>query len=76
MSYEMSGGPINGPTRLLSRLEVEQTYGVPARWLELAAMRGDGPPMVRISRRMIRYRAADVEAWIEARTVASTSEDL
>jgi hypothetical protein len=41
--------------RLLSRDEIEAEYGITRRWLELAAHRGDGPPMHKISRRMVRY---------------------
>lgn len=59
--------------RLLSRDDVEQEFGIKRRWLELAAMNGDGPPMVRISARMIRYRRKDIEDWLADRTVRSTS---
>lgn len=34
---------------------------------------GDGPPFVRVGR-LVRYRQADVEAWINSRRVSSTSE--
>ena len=56
---------------LLSRdtIEAETNGGITRRWLELAAHRGDGPPYVRISRRCVRYRRADYEAWLEARTI-------
>lgn len=60
--------------RLLSRDEVEVKYGVTRRYLELAAWRGDGPPMVKLSRRMVRYRQADIEAWVAAHVVANTSK--
>ena len=56
--------------QLLSRDEIQAEYrGVTRRWLELAAHRGDGPPMVRISSRCVRYRRDEFEAWLEARTV-------
>ena len=35
--------------------------------------RGGGPPFIRVGR-LVRYRPQDVEAWIESRRVASTSE--
>lgn len=57
------------PKRLLSRYEIEAVYGISRRWLELAAHRGDGPPMVKISRRMVRYDRAEFEAWLDARRV-------
>jgi predicted DNA-binding transcriptional regulator AlpA len=57
------------PKMLLDRREVQNVFGLSARWLELAAHRGDGPPMLKLSRRMVRYRAADVQAWLDARRV-------
>jgi predicted DNA-binding transcriptional regulator AlpA len=66
--------PDDNPNRLLSRNEVQIEYGLGRRWLELAAMRGDGPPMRRISARMIRYQRAELEAWLASRKVASTSQ--
>jgi predicted DNA-binding transcriptional regulator AlpA len=55
--------------RLLSRNEIEAEYGLTRRWLELAAWRGDGPPMRKISRRMVRYDRAELDAWLEAQRV-------
>lgn len=51
--------------RLLTRQEVEEVYGISKRFLEIEAMRGTGPRIVRLSPRMVRYRPADIEAWIE-----------
>ena len=63
------------PERLLTRKEVEQVFGYPSkRFLELAALRGDGPMMVRIGR-SVRYRVSDLRSWIAAHQVASTSDD-
>lgn len=61
---------------LLSRDDVESEYGLTRRWLELAALSGDGPPMVRLSRRMIRYRRDVLERWLDERTVQSTSQEV
>ncbi|MDI3336403.1 AlpA family transcriptional regulator [Defluviimonas aestuarii] len=61
--------------RLLSRAEVEVNFGLSRRFLEVSAVRGDGPPMVKIGR-SVRYRVADLRAWIEARRVNSTSEEV
>ena len=62
--------------RLLSRDEIAAQYGISRRWLELAALNGNGPPMVRISARMVRYQRGTFENWIAARTVTSTSEKV
>ncbi len=55
------------PTQLLTRDEVANYFGLSRRWLEIAATRGRGPPIVRISPRMVRYRIADILDWIESR---------
>ena len=61
---------------LLSRDDIEKNYNLKRRWLELAALSGKGPPMIRISRRMIRYQRGAFEDWLAARTVSSTSEPM
>ena len=61
---------------LLSRDDIERDYNLTRRWLELAALSGKGPPMIRISRRMIRYQRGAFEDWLAARTVSSTSEPM
>lgn len=57
---------------LLSRDDIERETqgGITRRWLELAAWRGEGPPMLKISRRMVRYRRSDFDAWLEGHRVA------
>lgn len=59
--------------RLLNRAEVHMLFGLTQRFLEVSAVRGDGPPMVKIGR-SVRYRISDLRAWIEARRVNSTSQ--
>jgi predicted DNA-binding transcriptional regulator AlpA len=61
------------PDRLLTRAEVEVNFGLSRRFLEVSAVRGDGPPMVKIGR-SVRYRVDDLRSWIEARRINSTSE--
>lgn len=65
---------ISSRTKLLSRDDVEREYGISRRKLELAAVKGDGPRMLKISRKMVRYRQDDIEEWLESRAVNSTSE--
>ncbi len=60
--------------KLLSRTEVEEEWGISRRFLEISAVRGDGPRMVRVGR-LVKYRPEDIEAWLEVRTVSSTSEN-
>lgn len=54
--------------RLMDRNEVEQRYGIAKRFLEVAAVKGEGPAMVKIGR-LVRYRASDIEAWIDRNLV-------
>ena len=60
--------------RLLSRDDIESEYGLGRRWLELAALKGDGPPMRRISSHMIRYERSELEEWLANKKVASTTQ--
>lgn len=65
----------NDADKLLTRAEVEARFGLSRRFLEAAAVKGDGPTMVRLGR-AVRYRVQDVREWIEARRVASTSQEV
>jgi hypothetical protein len=60
------------PSRLLSRDEVETTYGITKRYLELAACKGGGPVFVKVGR-LTRYRVQDIEDWIYERRFVNTS---
>lgn len=66
--------------KLIDRNTVDREFGEGdgrlKRWLEKAAVSGDGPPMVRLSRGTVRYRRADIKAWIDSRLVRSTSEEV
>lgn len=46
------------PDRLLTRPEVVSHFGLSQRLLEVSAVRGDGPPMIKIGR-SVRYNVAD-----------------
>ena len=61
-------------THLMSREDIEAEYGITRRWLELAAHRGEGPPMLKISGRMVRYRRADFESWLQAKAISFDGE--
>jgi excisionase family DNA binding protein len=59
-------GPIQGTDRLMTMAEVSELLGIPVSTLYGWRHRGEGPAGYRIGRR-VRYRRAEVEAWIEAR---------
>lgn len=60
----------------LSRDQVAIEYGISKRFLELAAVKGGGPVMTKISKRMVRYRRADIEIWLASKRVSNTSEKV
>lgn len=59
---------------LLTTRETADWLGVSVQWLEIGRSKKYGPPFTRISARCIRYRCADVVAWLKQRTFASTAE--
>ena len=59
--------------RLLTRPEVHTHFGLTQRFLEVAAVKGNGPPFIKLGR-AVRYRVGDIRSWIEDRRRRSTSE--
>jgi predicted DNA-binding transcriptional regulator AlpA len=57
--------------RLLSRLEVEDLFGIPKRFLEKSAQTGEGPIRVYVGR-LVRYRVDDIRAWIASNARGGT----
>jgi predicted DNA-binding transcriptional regulator AlpA len=62
------------PDDLLPTKAVADWLGVSSQFLEIGRHKGYGPKFVRIGPARIRYRRADVLAWLEERTFASTSQ--
>ena len=52
----------------VTRSELALQLRIKAQTLAAMACRGDGPTYVRVGR-AVRYRRADVEAWLAGRTV-------
>ena len=65
---------VGAPDDLLPTNAVANWLGVSRQFLEIGRNRGYGPKFVRIGPARIRYRRADVLAWLEERTFASTSQ--
>ena len=63
------------PERLLREEEVAEHLGFSARALQNWRLRGGGPVFVKVSARSVRYRRADLVAWVKARLRRSTSDD-
>jgi excisionase family DNA binding protein len=58
---------------LLTQREAAEELRLSERTLERLRVTGEGPKFIRMGR-SIRYRFADIEAWIVSQMVSSTSE--
>jgi hypothetical protein len=63
--------PIDGEA-LLHRSEAAELAALSPRTLEALAVRGDGPPMVKIGR-SVRYRRSTLLGWLAERERVSTT---
>jgi excisionase family DNA binding protein len=59
--------------RLLTQSQAAKLLQLSERTLERLRVSGGGPVYVKAGR-VVRYREADLEAWIAARVVSSTSQ--
>jgi predicted DNA-binding transcriptional regulator AlpA len=71
LAAEISAGDAD---ELLNTLAAAKLLGCSTQWLEIKRHAGGGPPFVRLSPRMVRYRRADLTAWLLERSYARTSE--
>ena len=60
--------------RLLTQSDAAKLLRLSERTLERLRVTGGGPKFIKAGR-SVRYREADLEAWIDARVVNSTSEE-
>jgi len=58
---------------LLKTQEAARFLSLSSRTLERLRLSGDGPRFCKL-RRSVRYRQSDLEAWLAARSIGSTSE--
>jgi predicted DNA-binding transcriptional regulator AlpA len=59
---------------LLTQRQCAEMLALSERTLERLRVTGTGPKFLRI-RHSVRYRPADVEAWLASQVVGSTSEE-
>lgn len=59
---------------LFSTRQLAAWLGISTQWLEIGRSKNYGPPFLRLAPRMVRYRRADVLAWLATRTHACTAE--
>jgi predicted DNA-binding transcriptional regulator AlpA len=61
---------------LLDQRQAATPLGLPsARILEAWRRRGYGPPFLRLSPRLVRYRASDIDRWLAARVVGAEQRE-
>jgi predicted DNA-binding transcriptional regulator AlpA len=70
----MSIVPGNPAPKFLRPEQVETVYGLSRKYLSHARGRGDGPPFVKPSRRVVLYSVSELESWLAARRRISTSD--
>jgi len=56
------------PQASMTTAETASWLGVSRVWMEQQRWKGQGPPYIRLSAGLIRYRRDQVLAWLEART--------
>ena len=61
--------------RLLTQSDAAKLLRLSERTLERLRLQGGGPLYVKAGR-AVRYRETDLEAWIAARVVSSTSQEM
>jgi predicted DNA-binding transcriptional regulator AlpA len=58
----------------MTQKEAAKFLDLKPRTMEVWRYEGGAPPFVRVSSRCVRYRPADLDAWVEARVRTSTSD--
>jgi hypothetical protein len=56
------------PDDLLSSRQLALWLGVTEQWVEAGRLKGYGPPFVKLSSKLIRYRRDDILKWLRSRT--------
>ena len=69
-----AGTPNRSHPRRLRRPAAARYIGTSVGFLEKAAVTGTGPAFAKLSARLVVYDTADLDAWVAARRVNSTSE--
>jgi len=73
-SIASGGAQRPGPEPLLDERGVAAVLNISPATLRNWRVQGLGPPFLRLSRRCVRYRSDDVDAWLAGRIARSTSD--
>lgn len=66
----------NSALSLLDTRATATYLGCSTALLELMRSEGGGPKFSKCGKRLIRYRQADVDAWVEANARRKTADDI
>jgi hypothetical protein len=66
------GVAVGDPDELLTTKLVAGLIHVSVQWMEIARCAGYGPPYVRLSPRVVRYRRKDLVDWLRSRAAIAT----
>jgi excisionase family DNA binding protein len=61
--------------QLIDQTALCRMLGVTTKTVEMWRVRGRGPRFVKVGS-LVRYRKADIQAWLTSRTASSTSQVL
>jgi predicted DNA-binding transcriptional regulator AlpA len=59
---------------LLTTKQVAAWFGASEQWFEIGRVKNYGPPFIRMSERIVRYRRDDVVKWLKQRAHTCTSD--
>jgi hypothetical protein len=66
---DLAGNIASGdPDELLDSRTLARLIHVSVQWLEIGRCAGYGPKHVKLNKRVVRYRRADVVAWLRSRS--------
>ena len=68
------GASAGAADELLTTSDVAEWLGLSTQWLEIGRGKNYGPRFIVLSTRRIRYRRADVLAWLAERTFVHTAQ--
>jgi predicted DNA-binding transcriptional regulator AlpA len=62
------------PDDLLTTRELALWLGTTEQWCESGRLKGFGPPFVKLSSKLVRYRRSDILQWLRSRTQRATKK--
>jgi hypothetical protein len=64
------------PSEYIDEDGLNERYHIRPRTAQRWRAEGGGPPFIRLGKRRVAYRVADVEAWLTERTFKSRADEL